>query len=88
MGNVRSVESVRICRGHLQGRRVSAAPCPDLDGASKSRTLREAKKMLAEAVTLYLQACFENGFPHLRTAPAAEDPRHHPVENPLEIFPR
>jgi len=63
-------------------------PCPDLDVASKSRTLREAKKMLAESVTSYLQACFENGIPYLRPVPPEEDPGHHPVENLLEIFPR
>jgi len=44
--------------------------------------------MLAEAVTLYLETCFENGIPYLRPVPPEEDPRHHPVENLLEIFPR
>ena len=65
-----------------------AGLCLDLDVASRGRTLREGKKMLAEAVTLYLQACFENGILHLRPVPAAEDARHHLVENPLRIFPR
>jgi hypothetical protein len=37
---------------------------------------------------LYLETCFENGILNLRPVPAAEDPRYHPVENPLEIFPR
>ena len=37
--------------------------CLDLDVASQGRTPREARKMLAEAVTLYLETCFENNLP-------------------------
>ncbi len=61
--------------------------CLDLDVASQGRTVRQAKKMLAEAVTLYLETCFENGIPYLRPIPKEEDPRIRPAENLLEIFP-
>lgn len=61
--------------------------CLDLDVASQGRTARQDKKMLAEAVTLYLETCFENGTPYLRPIPKEEDPRIHPPENLLEIFP-
>jgi predicted RNase H-like HicB family nuclease len=61
--------------------------CLDLDVASQGRTLREAKKMLAEAVTLYLEGCFESNAPYLRPVPQDEDPRLHPPETLVEIFP-
>lgn len=61
--------------------------CLDLDVASQGRTARQAKKMLAEAVTLYLETCFENGIPYLRPIPKEEDPRIRAPENLLEIFP-
>ncbi len=61
--------------------------CLDLDVASQGRTLREAKRMLAEAVTLYLEGCFENNIPYLRPVPREEDPRLHPPENLVTIFP-
>jgi predicted RNase H-like HicB family nuclease len=61
--------------------------CLDLDVASQGKTPREAKKMLAQAVTLYLETCFENGIPYLRPVPTTEDPRHHAAENLIEIFP-
>jgi hypothetical protein len=48
---------------------------------------REARKMLAEAVTLYLETCFESNSPYLRPVPAEEDPRRNPPENLVEIFP-
>jgi hypothetical protein len=59
----------------------------DLDVASQGRALREARKMLAEAVTLCLETYFENGIPYLRPVPPEEDPRRHDVENLVEIFP-
>jgi hypothetical protein len=43
--------------------------------------------MLAEAVTLYLETCFESNSPYLRPVPAEEDPRRNPPENLVEIFP-
>jgi len=61
--------------------------CLEVDVASQGRTLREAKKMLAEAVTLYLETCFENGIPYLRPVPRADDPRVSQPESVLESFP-
>jgi len=61
--------------------------CLDLDVASQGRTPRQARKMLAEAVTLYLETCFENNLPYMRPVPPEEDPRKNPVENFVEIFP-
>lgn len=61
--------------------------CLDLDVASQGRTVREAKKMLAEAVTLYLETCFESNSPYLRPVPPEDDPRKHPPRSLVEIFP-
>jgi predicted RNase H-like HicB family nuclease len=61
--------------------------CLDLDVASQGRTAREAKKMLAEAVSLYLESCFESNSPYLRPVPSEEDPRRNPSKNLVEIFP-
>jgi predicted RNase H-like HicB family nuclease len=61
--------------------------CLEVDVASQGRTPREAKKMLAEAVTLYLETCFENGIPHLRPVPREDDPRVSQSESVLEFFP-
>ncbi len=69
-----------------EGRRFVSL-CLEVDVASEGATVREAKKMLAEAVKLYLETCFENGIPHLRPVPSEEDPRLHPPENLIEIFP-
>ena len=63
------------------------ALCLEVDVASQGSTVREAKKMLAEAVTLYLETCFEDGIPHLRPVPREEDPRFNPTDNLVEIFP-
>jgi predicted RNase H-like HicB family nuclease len=61
--------------------------CLEVDVASQGRTKREAKKMLGEAVALYIESCMENNAPYLRPVPPEEDPRFHPVENFVEIFP-
>jgi len=61
--------------------------CLDLDVASQGRTVPEAKKMLAEAVTLYLEGCFESNLPYLRPVPREEDPRFNPVVGFVETFP-
>jgi hypothetical protein len=42
--------------------------------------------MLAEAVTLYLETCFENNLPYMRPVPPEEDPRRSVPENLVEIF--
>jgi predicted RNase H-like HicB family nuclease len=68
-------------------RKAFVSLCLDLDVASQGRTRREARKMLAEAVTLYLETCFESNSPYLRPVPAEEDPRRNPPENLVEIFP-
>jgi len=64
-----------------------ASLCLEVDVASQGATRREAKKMLAAAVTLYLESCFEDGMPYLRPVPKEEDPRVHPPENLVEVFP-
>jgi predicted RNase H-like HicB family nuclease len=61
--------------------------CLEVDVASQGRTVREAKKMLAEAVTLYLETCLENGIPHLRPVPSEDDPRVSQPESVVEHFP-
>lgn len=61
--------------------------CLDLDVASQGRKVREAKKMLAEAVSLYLETCFEINSPYLRPVPPADDPRKNLPENLVELFP-
>ena len=71
----------------LKEGKLYSSLCLDLDVASQGRTPREAKKLLTEAVTLYLETCFENGIPYLRPVPASEDPRHNAPKNLMEIFP-
>jgi predicted RNase H-like HicB family nuclease len=61
--------------------------CLDLDVASQGRTLREAKKMLAEAVALYLETCFESNLPYIRPVPREEYPRIQPSDSFVEMFP-
>ncbi len=61
--------------------------CLELDVASQGTTRREARKMLAEAVTLYLETCFENNLPYMRPVPPEEDPRRNASETFLETFP-
>lgn len=61
--------------------------CLDVDVASTGRTPREARKMLAEAVSLYLEACIDNNLPYLRPIPRDEDPRLNPPPNLVEIVP-
>ena len=60
--------------------------CLDLDVASQGKSVAEAKKMLAEAVELYLEGCFEDNTPYLRPVPREEDPRFNPPSNLIEIF--
>ena len=60
--------------------------CLELDVASQGRSLREVRKMLAEAVTLYLETCFEGGIPYLRPVPKEEDPRLQEPVNVVESF--
>jgi predicted RNase H-like HicB family nuclease len=60
--------------------------CLELDVASQGKNAREARKMLAEAVSLYLECCFEDGVPYLRPVPREEDPRVHAPANLVETF--
>lgn len=49
--------------------------CPELDVASQGRTIREARRMLRDAVSGYLQVCLDSNLPYLRPVPSEEDPR-------------
>ena len=60
--------------------------CLEVDVASQGRTIRESKKMLAEAVALYLETCIESNLPHLRPVPKEEDPRFNPRDDLVETF--
>ena len=61
--------------------------CLDVDVASQGRTAREARRMLAEAVALYLEGCFESNVPYLRPVPKNEDPRFNQPVNFVGYFP-
>lgn len=61
--------------------------CLELDVASQGANAKEAKKMLAEAVSLYLETCFEDGVPHLRPVPREADPRIAKPADLVELFP-
>ncbi len=63
------------------------ALCPELDVASQGSTLEEARAMLLEAVSLYLESAFENGLPYLRPIPPADNPRRSSPERVVEVFP-
>ncbi len=60
--------------------------CPDLDVASQGSTVREAQSMLREAVTGYLESCFESNLTYLRPVPDDEDPRRTEPENIVSTF--
>lgn len=51
------------------------ALCLDLDVASEGGSPAKAKKMLRDAVELYLDSAIENNLPYLRPVPRADDPR-------------
>ena len=61
--------------------------CLELDVASQGDTPEEAKAMLLEAVTLYLEGTFEDGLPHLRPVPPDQDPRLSSPQQFVEQFP-
>jgi predicted RNase H-like HicB family nuclease len=61
--------------------------CLELDVASQGSNIHEAKTMLAEAVEVYLETCFESNLPFFRPVPRDDDPRINPKENLVEIFP-
>ena len=61
--------------------------CLEVDVASQGHSVREAKSMLAEAVGLYLESCFESNTPYLRPVPKEVDPRLGLPKNLVTIFP-
>jgi predicted RNase H-like HicB family nuclease len=60
--------------------------CLELDVASQGDTSEEAKEMLLEAVTLYLEGAFEDGLPYLRPVPSDADPRLIAPHQIIETF--
>ena len=70
----------------LREGRLFVSLCLELDVASQGRSPREARKMLAEAVSLYLETCFEDGVPYLRPVPKEDDPRVQEPANLVESF--
>ena len=64
-----------------------ASLCLELDVASQGKSVKDARKMLAEAVSLYLETCFEDGVPYLRPVPREEDPRVTQPADLIELFP-
>ena len=57
--------------------------CPELDVASQGKTVSESKRMLRDAVTLYLETAFESNLPYLRPIPASENPL---LQNPERVI--
>lgn len=70
----------------VKGSKRHVSLCLEVGVASQARTVAEAKKMLAHALTLYLQTCFENGIPYFRPIPNQNDPQLHPSKDLVEIF--
>jgi predicted RNase H-like HicB family nuclease len=62
------------------------ALCPELDVISQGETLAEAREMLLEAASLYLETAFESGIPYFRPTPPEDDPRFASPESVLEVF--
>ena len=62
------------------------ALCSDLDVASDGPTPAKAKRLLQEAVELYLDSALENTLPYLRPVPREEDPRTTRPDDIVENF--
>jgi predicted RNase H-like HicB family nuclease len=62
------------------------ALCPELDIASQGATAAEAKQMLLQAASLYLEGAIEDGLPYLRPIPTQEDPRVASPDLIVEVF--
>lgn len=60
--------------------------CLELDVASQGDTAEEAKTMMLEAVTLYLEGTFEDGLPYLRPVPPDDDPRRATPQQIVKTF--
>jgi predicted RNase H-like HicB family nuclease len=70
----------------LKQPRGFAALCLDLDVASEGATAAKAKRMLQEAVEIYLDSAIDNNLPYLRSVPPDEDPRKTESESIIESF--
>jgi predicted RNase H-like HicB family nuclease len=70
----------------IQEEKDFSSLCLELDIASQGETIQEAKDMLLEAVTLYLETTIESNLPHIRPVPMAEDPRVTSPEAVVEVF--
>jgi predicted RNase H-like HicB family nuclease len=60
--------------------------CPELDVASQGKTVAKARAMLREAVTGYLEVCFESNLPYLRPTPVSDDPRRTDPDSVVSTF--
>ena len=63
-----------------------SALCPELEVASAGQTIEEARSMLLEAATRYLEGAIEDSLPYLRPVPAAQDPRNVSPDDVVDIF--
>jgi len=70
-----------------EGPRRYAGLCLELDVASQGRTVPEARRMLAEAVQLYIESAVEANLPYLRPVPPGEDPVRNASPDLVETFP-
>lgn len=69
----------------LKQPRGFTALCLDLDVASEGATAAKAKRMLQEAVEVYLDSAIDNNLPYLRPVPP-EDPRKTELESIVGSF--
>jgi len=58
----------------VKERKGFSSLCLELDIASCGKTIPQAKRMLLEAVTLYLETAMESNLPYLRPVPPSENP--------------
>jgi len=61
--------------------------CLELDVVSQGETAVEARQMLLEAVTLYLETAIESNLPYIRPVPPDEDPRLISPQAVVDTFP-
>jgi predicted RNase H-like HicB family nuclease len=62
------------------------ALCLDTDVASEADTIEQAKQMLREAVSLYVESAIESNLPIVRPVPKNEDPRRSRPQDIVEVF--
>ncbi len=63
------------------------ALCPELDVATEGATPKAARRMLQEAVTLYLETALENNLPYLRPIQGEDNPLRTTPEQVVDNFP-